>query len=213
MNKRIVVAFAAVAAVVAVVWLTTRGAEPQAADQSTSATSKRLATPVPSESVKDLPDPLPIEVSPGFEFLSKPATEMQDTDGRWLEWRRHQELQSEPRDEAWAPRMEAALRSGIEDALTERGFDTQRIELPVVECRTTGCEIQALGYPGDNTKNVGDSTKNGADLELILPSLFDFNLGREFDMDGSSMAKSSRQDQRTTIFVQLTRRLNYPASG
>ena len=65
--------------------------------------------------------PQPIVVSPGFEFLSTP--DMEDTDGRYLQWRRHQQLQSEMRDPTWAPRVEAALRNGIEDALTAQGFD------------------------------------------------------------------------------------------
>jgi len=209
MNKRIVLAIAGVAAVVAVVWITTRTRESAAvAEQAASAEAPVTMTP---DSMPPAPAPLasaeapaiapPIDVSPGFEFLSKPAAEMQDTDGRWFQWRRHRQLQSELRDESWAPRIEAALRSGIQDALTAQGFDTQRIELPVVECRTTGCEIQALGYSGD-------SVKNGADLEFILSPLLGGNLRGEFDMDGSSMLRSSRPDQRVTIFLQLTRKKN-----
>jgi hypothetical protein len=143
--------------------------------------------------------PQPIEVSPGFEFLSTP--DMDDTDGRYLQWRRHQQLQSEMRDPTWAPRVEAALRNGIEDALTAQGFDTQRIVLPVVECRSTGCEIQALQYPAD-------SMKNGADLQLILPPVLSDILGSEIDPDGTNMLLSTRPDERRAIFVELRRKMN-----
>jgi hypothetical protein len=124
---------------------------------------------------------------------------MKDTDSMWSPWRRHQQLQSEARDEAWAPRMEAALRSGIQDTLTARGLDTQRIELPVVECRTNGCEIQGVGYSEDNLKP-------DVDLQLILPSLLRGSLAGEFDMDSFGMLMSSRPDQRITFLAQLPRK-------
>jgi hypothetical protein len=143
-------------------------------------------------------DVLPIDVSPGFEHLSIPASEMKDTDPMWSTWRRHQQLESEPRDEAWAPRMEAALRSGIQSSLTARGFDTQRIELPVVECRTNRCEIQAVGYPGDQQK--------GIDLQFILPPLVKGSLAGEFDLKGYSIMLSSRPDQRIMFLAHLPRR-------
>jgi hypothetical protein len=143
----------------------------------------------------------PIDVSPGFEYLSKPAAEMKDTDGGWPQWRRHQQLQSEPRDEAWAPSTEAALRSSIQNALTARGVDTQRIELPVVECRTNGCEIQAVGYPEDNGKP-------GLDLQLIMFSLLKGSLGNEFDLNGLNMGMSVRADQRLLFLVLLPRKLD-----
>jgi hypothetical protein len=117
----------------------------------------------------------------------------------WPHWRRHQQLQRDPRDEAWAPRMEAALRSGIQDSLTAHGFDTQRIELPVVECRTNGCEIQAVGYSEDNSKP-------GVDLQLVLPSLLRSSLASEFDMEASSLMMSSRPDRRVTFLAQWPRK-------
>jgi hypothetical protein len=70
--------------------------------------------------------------------------------------------------------MEAALRGGVEEALTMRGFDTQRIELPGVGCRTNACEIQAVGYAMDNMKP-------GVDFQDILPAMLRGSLGSEFD--------------------------------
>ena len=89
----------------------------------------------------------------------------------WSPWRRHQQLESEARYETWAPQMEAALRGGIEEALTMRGLDTQRIELPVVECRTKACEIQAVG-------NAMDNMKPGVDFQDNLPAMRAGNCGR-----------------------------------
>jgi hypothetical protein len=149
---------------------------------------------------RSMGEALPIDVSPGFEFLSKPAAEMEDTDSQWGNWRRHQKLQSEPRDESWAPRMEAALRSGIQDSLMARGLDTQRIELPVIECRTSGCEIQAVGFSQDNMKP--------GDFQTILFSLLGGSLGSEFDQNGFNLTMSPRSDQRITFLAQLARKKN-----
>jgi hypothetical protein len=229
MNKRVVLTLAGLVVVAAVVWLTTRVDERAAADQTVPVGAAPAGTPAaawqapaadgsrtagsavpptgdaptsPSAVSSTIPPSgtaLPIDVSPGFEYLNKPAAEMKDTDGAWPQWRRHQQLQSEPRDEAWAPRIEAALRTGIQNSLTERGVDTQRIELPVVECRTNGCEIQAVGYPEDNGKP-------GLDLQLIMFSLREGSLGNEFDRNGLSMSMSVRADQRLLFLVHLPRK-------
>lgn len=119
----------------------------------------------------------------------------------WSPWRRHQQLESEPRDDTWAPRMEAALRRGIEGALTARGLDTERIELPVVECRTSGCEIQAVGYAMDNMKP-------GVDFQDILPALLKGSLGSEFDLAGFSLMVSPRADGRLTFLALMPRTKN-----
>jgi hypothetical protein len=185
----------------------TAGAAPELGDTGTTANSPNARADAPvamkgeaTPASHSTGEALPIDVSPGFEFLSKPASEMEDTDSQWANWRRHQKLQSEPRDEAWAPRMEAALRIGIQDSLTARGFDTQRIELPVIECRNTGCEIQAVGFSQDNMKP--------ADFQTILFTLLGGSLGSEFDQKGFSLMMSPRSDQRITFLAQLARKKN-----
>jgi len=140
----------------------------------------------------------PIDVAPSFEFLAKPAAEMKDTDSMWTHWRRHQLLQSEPRDEAWASRIEAALRTGIQDALTAHGLDTQRIELLVVECRTSGCEIQAVGFAEDNRKDV--------DLQVILPGLLADSLANDLDRDEFSILLTARPDDRVSFLAHMPRK-------
>jgi hypothetical protein len=178
----------------------TLGARPEVSAATPTSTSgipaPSLTQPTRSAAATDVQ---PIDVSPGFEYLGKPAAEMKDTDFQWPNWRRHQQLQAEPRDEAWAPRMEAALRSGIQGSLTARGLDTQRIELPVVECRTRGCEIQAVGFLADNLKA-------GVDLQTILPPLLSGPLADEFDLNQFSMSMSVRPDQRPIYLALLPRK-------
>jgi hypothetical protein len=142
---------------------------------------------------------LPIDVSPGFEYLSRPAGEMKETDADWSTWRRHQLLESQARDAVWAPRMETEFRNGIQDSLTAAGLDRQRIELAVVECRSTGCEIQAVGYPEDNRNE-------NADPQMIVPRLVRDRMGTEFDMQQYSMRMSFRPDGRLVYLFQLQRR-------
>lgn len=142
---------------------------------------------------------LPIDVSPGFEYLSKPASEMKDTDGMWGPWRRHQKLSSEPRDEEWAPRMEAALRGGIEGRLMARGMDPHHFELPVIECRTNACEIQGIGYQGDGAKGAFD-------LQDAVNEVLAGVLGSEFDLDERSAVMTSRPDTRVTYLLWLPRK-------
>jgi hypothetical protein len=158
-----------------------------------AATQFAVATPAPAATAESLP----IDVTPGFEFLNTPLDEFKDTDMRSLLAKRHHKLQAEPRDPNWAERVETALRSRIEGELTAKGYDTQRVELPVVECRSTGCEIQALGYREDNRKP-------GVDLQMIVFKMMQDGFGGEFDRN-FNMQVSSRPDERLTFFVLLSR--------
>jgi len=171
-----------------------RGKPSSAPDVTPSAAAAATATAPPTAG-----NAIPIDVSPGFEYLSKPAAEMKDTSSNWGPWRRHQKLESEPRDEAWSQRVEAALRNGIQAALTAKGLDTQRIELPVVECRTTGCEIQAIGY-------AQDSMNGGFDFQDALGGLLRGPLGNEFNLDETSNVLVSRPDDRKTFLTHLLRK-------
>lgn len=227
MDKRIVLAIAGVAAVVAVVWLTTRGGEQGDGGKSLSATTPDSVTsaatggdnasagslgarasdpPKGSSESRDAIQPgevspspvaatsLPIDVSPSFEYLSKPASEMKDTDPMWTQWRRHQVLQSEPRDETWAPRIEESVRKSIEKSLTDRGYDTQRMDLPVVECRTQGCEIQASG-------RIENTQKDFMDLQQVMFSAMAGSLRNEFDDAGGSVLVGMSPDHQQFLYL------------
>ena len=163
------------------------------------------AAPVDSVPMESKPasaeveQPMPIDVSPGFEFLNKSASEMKDTDGQWPNWRHHQQLQSEPRDETWAPRIEAALRAAFQRSLTAAGFDPKQVELLVVECRTTGCEIQAGGY-------LADDGSLGADFNAIYFRVLSGPLGAEFDLDAGTVSVDARPERRAGFLAFLPRK-------
>ncbi len=140
---------------------------------------------------------LPIDVTPGFELLKTKASSLKDTDPTKSLLLRHEELRNQPRDPAWSERMEAALRQGIQDSLTAHGVDTQRVELPVVECRTTGCEIQAIGFREDNAKK-------GVGIQMIVPALLMGPLHSELDNPLGRM--SSLPDGRLSYIMLLGRR-------
>ena len=140
---------------------------------------------------------LPIDVTPGFEMLNTKTSSLKNTDPRKPLLLRHEELQEQPRDPAWSERMEAALRKGIQDSLTAHGVDTQRVELPVVECRATGCEIQAIGFRED----IG---KAGVGIQRILPALLLGPLNSELDNPHGTL--SSLPDGRVSYIVLLGRR-------
>ncbi len=112
---------------------------PTAANELANSTRGSPPTPAANSA-------LPLDVTPGFELLSTKASSLKDTDPMKPLLLRHEELQDQHRDPGWSELMEDALRNGIQDSLTARGLDTQRVELPMVECRATGCEIQAIGF-------------------------------------------------------------------
>jgi hypothetical protein len=145
----------------------------------------------------DAERPLPIDVSPGFELLNKKASSLRATDPTRALLLRHEELQSQPRDPAWSEQMEAALTTSIRDSLTARGLGTERIELPVVECRRTGCEIQAIGF-------VEDNGKPGVDPQMIVPMLLMGPLSN--DLHDSHGFMSSLPDGRLSYIFLLARR-------
>jgi len=173
---------------------------PRIADRPAAGATPAGSAPVGTVPVSSTSEQaLPMDVSPGFEFLNKPASEMKDTDGQWPNWRHHQQLQSEPRDETWAPRIEAALRAAFQRSLTAAGFDAQQIELLVVECRTTGCEIQAGGY-------LADDGSLGADFNAIYFKVLSGPLGAEFDLDAGTVSMEVRPERRAGFLAFLPRK-------
>jgi hypothetical protein len=141
---------------------------------------------------------VPIDISPGFERFLAPDKEPSDLSPAVMTLRQHRKLQTEARDDAWANGVEHDIRSLVEKELTAMGFDTHRIELPVLDCRSTGCEIQAIGYPED--------TRARKDLQFIMPKLFAGPRGAELDRDSFSMMVSSLPDGRAGFLVFLWRK-------
>jgi len=228
MNRRIVWSIAGVVLIVAGFWLTTRlrgspmpgtTPAPSVARDAAAAATSASPTAIPAarpDGERDGPTEVagarspstaasavlpadPIDIAPGFEGKFPRSETISDTDFRWPLVRQHEKLQAEPRDPAWSERTETALRQGIEHELTAKGFDTQRIQLPVIECRTTGCEIQAIGFQADNSKP-------DVDLQMILPRVLTGPLSGEFDRDAYSMSLSDTPDGRIAIIGMLPRK-------
>ena len=141
-----------------------------------------------------------IDVSPGFEQTLAPASHVaEDKDNpAGIPVRRHLKLQAEARDENWSSRVESDIRAQIRSELMAQGADPHRIELAVVECRTSGCEVQAIGYPEDNLK--------GADLQRILPKIMRGAMAADFDPNGLMVMLTSRPDDRLGYIAFLTRK-------
>lgn len=99
-----------------------------------------------------------IPITPGFETLLEPSARTRSR-APSVTIEQHERLLAEGRDEEWAGRIESAIRSFFESSLTAQGLDAHRIELPVIECRTTLCEAQAIGAAAD-----ANSTLNAQSL-------------------------------------------------
>ncbi|HEV7608540.1 MAG TPA: hypothetical protein VGO61_14440 [Steroidobacteraceae bacterium] len=204
----------------AIFWLAMRDRAPLPVGQSPSASAVAQSAPVADASQPASPGPLtvprelvnaasevpsapnassalPIDVTPGFEMLNTKTSSLKNTDPRKPLLFRHEELQEQPRDAAWSEQMESTLRNGIQDSLTAHGVDAQRVELPVVECRATGCEIQAIGFRED-------ISKAGVGFQMIVSALLMGPLNSELDNPHGTMSRLP--DGRVSYIVLLGRR-------
>jgi hypothetical protein len=190
-----------------------RQGEPSAATRvPTNVEVSRAKIPEPAMTHEPLPraefaaatagrrDAPPIDISPGFEAVLAPTSEVAaDRDNpAGIPVRQHLKLQMENRDRSWADRVESDIRAQVRNELMAQGADPQRIELPVVECRTSGCEVQAIGYPEDAVKN--------RDFQLILPKVMRDAMGADFDSRGLTMMVTSVPDGRMGYIAFLSRR-------
>jgi hypothetical protein len=173
----------------------TRSVTPLAADPASTDVPSGTSPASPHE-VGNAP---PIDITPGFDLLLQKSSEMDETDMRRAMVVRHEQLQSEPRDANWSERVEAELRKGIEDSLLAKNLDTKRVDITVLECRTSGCEIQALGYKEDNIRD-------GVDLQTIIPRLMlQSPVGQEFENNLLGMM-NEHNDGRIAFLYLLPRK-------
>lgn len=172
-------------------------AETLAAKPETAAPDKPVntASAIPAALANDA---LPIDVTTGFELLNTKASSLKDTDPTKALLLRHEELQSQPRDTDWSEQMETTLRQGFQDSLMATGVGSHRVELPVVECRVTGCEIQAIAFRED-------IRNQGANVQLIVAKLLTGPLGSELDNPHGRM--SGLPDGRVSYIILLDRRV------
>ena len=103
-------------------------------------------------------------------------------------------MKSEPRDDAWAPNMENALR----DFLARRPVPNA-LGTTTVECRSTVCRIVSVV----NFQVV--AAMPGTDLQAAVAHLPDESLGREVAVISVAMAADSKQPNQSIEVVFLRR--------
>ena len=138
-----------------------------------------------------------IPITPGFEDLLEPSPRTRSrSPSATLE--RHGSLLAEARDEEWAQRIESTIRSFIESRRAADGADTHRIELPVIECRMTLCEVQAIGTASDANSPLN--------VQSLASQMVQGPLASEFG--DSSTESFGLPDGRVGYLVFLTRNRN-----
>lgn len=84
-----------------------------------------------------------IPITPGFEqaLAPSPGSITNAHDAASV----HERLIAEERDDAWAESMEGQIRTFVDGYFDQRGLDRHTIDLAVVRCGATICEIQSEG--------------------------------------------------------------------
>jgi hypothetical protein len=139
-------------------------------------------------------DQTAIPITPGFEPLLEPSPRDRSRSPP-ATLGQHDGLLAETRDEEWAGRIESGIRTFIQSRVTAKGLDLNRIELPVIECRTTLCEVQAIGFAADE-----DSPRN---VKRLAVEMLHGPLASEFSE--SSTEVIGMPDGRVGYLVFLTR--------
>lgn len=140
-----------------------------------------------------------IDVTPGFEaYLAETATGADSGVGALLA-QQHKQLNKQPRDEAWADRMEREMREYVQNRLIQQKLDPQRIELSVIDCRTAGCEVQAIGRPEDS----GNPQR---DFQFFVRGMTEGPLYSELDSKSAMTLSFSLPDGRVGYLTFLERK-------
>jgi hypothetical protein len=120
--------------------------------------------PAPVQPVRDAEQHLEtIPISPGFErvLIRRPDSGANLDPAADL----HAQIAAEGRDTVWADQAEEEIRTYVDGYLDQHGLDRHSIELGVVHCGVTICEIQTQGYQEDVGRSVRDW--QGVMLELM----------------------------------------------
>ena len=111
----------------------------------------------------------------------------------------HARIAAEGRDAAWADQAEEEIRTYVEGYLDQHGLDRHSIELDVVHCGATLCEIQAQAYQDD----VGRAAR---DWQRVVPELMQGPFSQDFH-DVSTMV-FSLENNRAGYVMFLNRKPN-----
>jgi hypothetical protein len=146
----------------------------EAAGAGRDSPQARPAAPRPA-AVKPVPDAEQrlgtIPITPGFErfLIRRPDSGAELNPAADL----HARISAEGRNEAWAYHAEEEIKTYVDGYLDQHGLDRHSIELGVVHCGTTLCEIQAQGYQED----VGRSVR---DWQRVVPELMQGPFSQDF---------------------------------
>ena len=134
-----------------------------------------------------------VPITPGFERLLARAP---DSIVNYPAATLHARLGAEVRDNAWAAATEDEIKTSVDGYLDQHGFDRHTIEVPVVRCGSTICEIQAQG-PLDGTPR---------DWQQVVPYLMQGPFGQDFSARDGMTSVFELQNGQTGFVTFLFRR-------
>ena len=143
----------------------------------------------------------PIPITAGFEHVFA-AEDGVDADLNPVIVR-HAKLQAEARDPVWADSTEQDITTNLQDFLDQHGIDRHDIELPVVRCGATLCEIQA----------VGQADGSSHDWQTVLPQLIQGSLGQDFNARNAVTTVFGLPNGQSGFVTFLTRKVNQEKVG
>lgn len=101
----------------------------------------------------------------------------------------HDLIEAEPRDDAWAYYVEAQIQAYLDKTAIPQG-----IEVPIIQCRSTWCEIQAFLY-GESQRKNWHNLLSGMSSEAFW-----------IEFSGTSTYSTSVNDNKSATFVFLERK-------
>jgi hypothetical protein len=165
---------------------------------ASSVTLSKSSTPAARALANGSP-PIPITVGFEHEFATEDGA---DADLNPVP-ARHAKLQAEARDPDWADSTEQGIKNTLQDFLDENGIDRHDVELTVVRCGTTMCEIQVVGQADGATH----------DWQMVLPQLLQGSLGQDFKLRLTTTMVFGLPDGHDGFVTYLTRKVNQQKVG
>ncbi len=95
--------------------------------------------------------------------------------------------------------MEPGIRGYFEKQFAAEGVDPQRIQFAVIECRTSGCEIQAAGP-------VQDSGKPELDPQVLVRKMILGPFANDFESNNTLMTSTTVADGRIGYIAFVSRK-------
>ena len=139
----------------------------------------------------------PIPVTPGFEALLSPGEPPPPGTPGALILEQHAKFSTESRDVAWTSRVDGVVREMVEGELLKGGLDPHRIDVSVIDCVDSLCELQATMPTEDSLKPY--------DFQFVVGRAIQGPLANEFDLRGMAIHRHDIPGGRTGYLVFLPR--------